>query len=164
MVWGRSLKSAEKFKFLHAKDDWNIKIAQSPKDLAQHSNLIVTTTPAENPLLNAKDILKGTHITAVGSDTSHKQELDSQILADADLVISDSIEQSKSRGEIFKAREAHLINDETVIEMGHAIQQKELQRQSDQQITVVDLTGVAVQDMMIAKAVYLSHKQYQQNN
>jgi len=44
-----------------------------------------------------------------------------------------------------------------VIELGNALQDKSLQRQNDQQITVADLTGVAVQDIMIAKAVYYRH-------
>jgi len=94
----------------------------------------------------------------MGSDTSTKQELDSEILAKADLIISDSIPQSKSRGEIFRATQNNSIHPQKVFELGQAIQNKSMQRQNDNQITVVDLTGVAVQDIMITKAVYNAFK------
>jgi len=120
--------------------------------------LIVTTTPSIVPLLKSSDVQAGTHITAVGSDTNKKQELESKILAKADVVIADSIPQSKSRGEVFRAVQDKVIGQDKVFELGKAIQDKSLHRQNDEQITVADLTGVAVQDMMIAKAVYTSFK------
>jgi len=155
-VWGRNKKNAEKF----VKDlgsEFDIHIAQSPSEVAKHCNVIVTTTPSEAPLLRANDVQKGTHITAVGSDTSDKQELESELLKIADLVIADSIPQSKSRGEIFQAIKDGQISENTIVELGTAIQDSKLQRTSEDQITVVDLTGVAVQDIMITKAVYINY-------
>ena len=99
-------------------------------------------------------IRKGTHITAMGSDTPEKQELDSAILKMADRVVVDSIRQCLLRGEAFHALEAGLIQRERMIELGAAIREPDLQRQSDDEITVVDLTGVAVQDIQISKAVW----------
>ena len=101
-VWGRNKENAAKF-VEELGTDFNINIAESPSEVAQNSNLIVTTTPSEVALLKANDIQKGTHITAVGSDTEHKQELESEILKKASIVIADSIPQSKSRGEIYRA-------------------------------------------------------------
>ncbi|MFT4848386.1 MAG: ornithine cyclodeaminase [Sediminicola sp.] len=155
-VWGRNNMSVEKF-VNEFKTGFDIRIADSLSELAKNCNLIVTTTPSEIPLLKANDIQKGTHITAVGSDTQHKQELESAILKKADIVISDSIPQSKSRGEIFRAVKDGVIMEDTIIELGTAIQDLRLQRKNDDQITVVDLTGVAVQDIMIAKAVYTNY-------
>jgi len=109
---------------------------------------------AKSPLLHAGQIRKGTHITAMGSDTLEKQELDPEILQTADIVVADSIEQCMLRGEIHKALEAGLLNKEDIFELGNVINDKELQRTSADQITVADLTGVAVQDAQIAKAVY----------
>ena len=139
-------------------ENFNVNIVSTPSEVAQNCNLIVTTTPSENTLLKAEDIYPGTHITAVGSDTSDKQELESKILQMADLVIADSIPQSKSRGEIFQAVRANSISGKKVVELGNAIQNQTLCRINDEQISVVDLTGVAVQDIMIAKAVYLNYK------
>ncbi len=155
-VWGRNKKNSENFaKELGA--NFDIQIAETLSQLAENCNLIVTTTPSEIALLKADDIQKGTHITAVGSDTAHKQELESILLKKADIVIADSIPQSKSRGEIYRAITDGEISESTIIELGTAIQNSKLQRTTEEQITVVDLTGVAVQDIMISKAVYNSY-------
>lgn len=155
-IWNRSIKGAQSYE-KELGGEFDIRIAESPSEVAYHCNLIFTTTPSKIPLLSSEDIQPGTHITAVGSDTEEKQELQSEILAKADIVVSDSIAQSKSRGEIFKAEHDRVIKSEKVLELGTAIQNKSLQRVNDDQISVVDLTGVAVQDIMIAKSVYLAY-------
>ncbi len=114
----------------------------------------MTVTPSKSPLLFAADLRPGTHITAVGSDTADKQELDSEILARADLVVADSRSQCRLRGEIHKANEAGRIRVEDCLELGEIISGKAKGRTSDAQITVADLTGVAVQDIAIASAVF----------
>ncbi|MEO9853598.1 MAG: hypothetical protein ABJE80_17910 [Reichenbachiella sp.] len=152
-VWGRTTESMEKFK-VDIETDFDVLLASSPSEVARHANLIVTTTPSETPLLLAEDILPGTHITAVGSDTSEKQELESVLLAKADIVIADSIPQSKSRGEIYRAIKDSKLSLGEINELGQAIQNPALQRTTEEQISVVDLTGVAVQDIMIARAIY----------
>ncbi len=90
----------------------------------------------------------------MGSDTSEKQELDSKILQMADIVVADSISQCRSRGEIYQALKAGVLRESDLVELGNVIARKDLQRKSDEQITVADLTGVAVQDVQISKAVY----------
>ena len=117
-------------------------------------NLVVTATPSKTPLLSAADLRPGTHITAVGSDTPDKQELDSDILAKADLVVADSLAQCRLRGEIHKALEAGRIREDRCVELGAIIAGRDRARTSESQITVVDLTGVAVQDIEIATSVY----------
>lgn len=155
-VWDINKDSSLKYK-AELENDFNIHIAETTTELAHHCNLIVTSTPSQNALIKATDIHEGTHITAVGSDTPEKQELESEILVVADIVVSDSIPQSKSRGEIYRAMKNGSISHEKVIELGVAIQQKQFQRTSEKQITITDLTGVAVQDIMIAQAVYLKY-------
>ena len=112
-VWGRTPENVKQFKS-ELDTDFDIRIANSPSEVAKHCNLIVTTTPSEAILLKAKDILPGTHITAVGSDTSDKQELESEVLQKADIVIADSIPQSKSRGEIYRAVKDGTISEEKI--------------------------------------------------
>jgi ornithine cyclodeaminase len=70
------------------------------------------------------------------------------------MIVADSIEQCLSRGEIFKALQAGLVKKEDLIELGDVIVGDQPGRTSDEQITVADLTGVAVQDIQIAKAVH----------
>lgn len=155
-IWGRHKENANKFKD-ELVDDYDVKISPTPSKLASHCNLIITTTPSSRPLLYKDDILPGTHITAVGSDTADKQELESSLLQKADIIIADSLSQSESRGEIYRAVNDKTIDSDQAIELGTAIQDKTMQRVSDDQISIVDLTGVAVQDIMIATAVYKNH-------
>ena len=117
-------------------------------------NLVVTVTPSKTPLLSAADLRGGIHITAVGSDTPDKQELDPAILAKADVIVADSLSQCRLRGEIHKALEAGRIREDRCVELGAIISGRARGRTSESQITVADLTGVAVQDIKIATAVY----------
>jgi len=125
-----------------------------PEEVASTCNLIVTATPSHRPLLAAGQIRKGTHITAMGSDTAEKQELDPEILRLADRLVVDSLSQGRLRGEMFKALQAGAIAEAKPVELGTAIADPGLHRQSDDEITVADLTGVAVQDIQIAKMVW----------
>ena len=78
----------------------------------------VESDKATLPLIAEELIRPGAHITAMGSDTSAKQELDPKILQKADLVVADSIAQCLERGEISKALMAGLITEGTVVELG----------------------------------------------
>jgi ornithine cyclodeaminase len=123
------------------------------EEVAAAANLIITCTPSTTPLLQAGWIRPGTHITAMGSDTASKQELDPAILARADRVVVDSLSQSELRGEAYRAVSAGAIGRAGLVELGRVIEDPGSRRASDGEITVADLTGVAVQDIQIAKAV-----------
>ncbi|NQV35691.1 MAG: ornithine cyclodeaminase family protein, partial [Phycisphaeraceae bacterium] len=138
---------------------YSIQTVANAEDIAAQCNLIVTVTPATSPLLFADKIRPGTHITAVGSDTPEKTELDPAILQKADIVVADSISQCLLRGEIHHAMKAGMLDKAEIVELGNVIIHPELRRSSEEQITVADLTGVAVQDIQIAKAVYQGLKE-----
>jgi len=154
IVWGRSQNSLAAYRETMAKAGYAVKCTQNAAEIADNCNLIITATPARTPLLQAEQIRRGTHITAMGSDTPEKQELDPGIIQKADIVVADSIEQCVVRGEIHKALAQGVFKREKIVELGNVIADKKLQRTSEDQITVADLTGVAVQDVQIAKAVY----------
>ena len=153
-VWGLNEQELDAYKKEMESLSYNIKTTLNSEEVTASCNFIVTCTPSKTPLIKADQVQKGTHITAMGSDTPEKQELDSAILKKADRIISDSIEQAQSRGECFKAMESGLITKEKLIELGIMISNKEFQRSNDDEITIADLTGVAVQDIQISKAVY----------
>jgi ornithine cyclodeaminase len=136
---------------------FEVKICDSPKYITDSCNLIITTTAATEPILFTDDIQPGTHITAMGSDTPAKQELDSNILGKADCVIADSISQCIERGEISHAIKDGKLTKNNIVELGHVLNGQHPGRTSQDQITVSDLTGVAVQDIQIATAVYESY-------
>jgi len=133
---------------------YRVKTTIDAGEVAEECNFIVTATPSKGALLKAIQIKPGTHITAVGSDTPEKQELDELILAKADMVVADSISQCMSRGEIHHAVSKGVITREKIVELGDIIAGRRAGRVSDEQITVADLTGVAVQDLQISKVVY----------
>ena len=153
LVWGRKSDSLDKFEKDMKNSEFAISTTTNLDEVINDCRLIVTCTPSEMPLINS--VNEGTHITAMGSDTVQKQELDPNILLKADLIISDSRSQSTDRGEIHHALKDGLVMN-SVVELGEVISNKINGRTSDKQITVADLTGVAVQDIQIAKAV-LSH-------
>jgi ornithine cyclodeaminase len=154
IVWGVNQEELDRYKADMTPLGFRIQTTLEPEDIASTCDVIVTATPSYKPLLRVDQIRKGTHITAMGSDTSEKQELDSAILNKADRVIVDSIPQSLLRGEVYKALEAGAIKKDRLVELGTAIANQKFQRQSDEETTVVDLTGVAVQDIQISKAVW----------
>ena len=155
-VWGLSHEEVDAYKRDMEPLGYHVDTTLEPAKLAAGCNLIVCVTPARSPLLHSEDVQAGAHITAVGSDTPGKQELDAQILARADILVADSIEQCKSRGEIYQATRTGVLDSAKPVELGDVISDEKLRRSSDDQLTVADLTGVAVQDVQIAKAVYLT--------
>lgn len=154
LVWGRSGEQVAAYHFDMETRGFRVEGTVEAGDLLRTCDLVVTTTPSAAPLLFARDLRPGTHITAVGSDTPHKQELDAEILRKADVVVADSIAQCLLRGEIHKSIQAGAITPEKALELGDVIGGKSPGRTTDDQITVADLTGVAVQDIAIATAVY----------
>ena len=154
VVWGIDEAELAAFRRDMEAPGLAIRTTLRAEDVAAAANLIVTCTPSTRPLLKAEWIRPGTHITAVGSDTAEKQELDAAILARADRVVVDSLSQSELRGEVYKAVSAGVIRRDRLIELGRVIEDPRLRRASDAEITVADLTGVAVQDIMISQAVW----------
>jgi len=154
IVWGVSEDELALYRRDMESPRLRIRTTLRAEDVAAAANLIVTCTPSTRPILEAGWIRPGTHITAVGSDTAAKQELEAAVLARADRVVVDSLSQSELRGEAFKAVTAGAIGRERLVELGRVIEDKSLRRGSDEEITVADLTGVAVQDIQISQAVW----------
>jgi ornithine cyclodeaminase len=148
IVWGRSQDSLERY-VQHIKDP--SLTVETTKDLCmlqESCNLIVTTTPSSIPLIS--NIQKGTHITAVGADNFGKVEIDPEIFRIADLVVCDSKKQCFAVGDCARALATGNLEPEKVRELGEIIQNPSWGRQSEEEITIADLTGLAVQDIMIA--------------
>lgn len=153
VLWGRRIAAAEACAADLRRSGFTVTVLATPRDVAQASDLIVTTTSSSVPLLNVNDVRPGTHITAMGSDAHHKQELSAQLVARADVVVADSRVQCLSRGEIHHAVATGCLDPKTVIELGEVIAGRTPGRRRPSDITIADLTGVAVQDIAIAEEV-----------
>jgi len=156
VVWGVDDAELDAYRRDMEAPGLRIRTTRRAEDVTAAANLIVTCTPSTRPLLETGWIRPGTHITAVGSDTAEKQELEAGILARADRVVVDSLSQSQLRGEVFRAVSVGVIGRDGLHELGRVIEDPSLRRASDAEITVADLTGVAVQDIQISQAVWES--------
>ena len=146
-LWARALDRARALDV----PGFDIEVAASPVQVAASAQLIVTTTASRGWLLGAADVKPGTHITAVGADGGGKQELEPRLFALAKVRAVDSLSQCSQYGDSSFALEQGLIEMRDLVELGRVIQEPSLRRRSEQDITIADLTGVAVQDMAIAE-------------
>jgi len=154
VVWGIDEDELAAYRRDMERPGLAIRTTLRAEEVAAAANLIVTCTPSTSPLLEASWIRPGTHITAVGSDTAAKQELDPAILGRADRVVVDSLSQSALRGEVYRAVGAGALSRDRLVELGRVVMDGSLGRSSDEEMTVADLTGVAVQDIQISNAVW----------
>ncbi|MGC1878188.1 MAG: deaminase [Rhabdochlamydiaceae bacterium] len=154
LVWGREEKKAHKFCEHPDLKEFHIEIAKDLNQLTSHCNLIVTTTSSTTPLLFSNQISPGTHITAMGADDLGKQELDPHLLARADRVVVDSYSQCALFGDVSHALKERLLDKKQLRELGEVILDPSLRRSSKDQLTIADLTGIAIQDLQIATITY----------
>jgi ornithine cyclodeaminase len=118
----------------------------SPAEVAAAARLLVTATASRAPLLTAADLRPGTHISAVGSDSAGKQELDPEILRRASLILCDSLSQCAKLGELQHA----LSEKPRAIELGaFCAAPRDYDRAG---ITIADFTGLGAEDLYIAEA------------
>ncbi len=153
LAWGRTPEHLAAYRRDMQALGFEVETTTDPAAVAARCRLIVTSTPSSVPLLRAQDIQSGTHINAFGSDTAHKQELDTGILARAERIVVDSIAQCRLRGEAHQALAAGVIDETRLEEIGTLVLGQRPRRTNDTGITVFDSTGLAVQDVQIATAV-----------
>jgi ornithine cyclodeaminase len=127
-----------------------VRATSDPAEAAAGSDIIVTTTPSEKPILMAEWLKSGQHVTAMGSDSEHKNEIDPAML-DRAIYVADSLKQTRRLGELHHAIAAGFAAPEQVFaELGAVIAGTSRGRTSPSDITLADLTGTGVQDTAIA--------------
>ena len=132
-------------------DGYDASAAATPEAVCRAADVIVTATPARQPLVRAEWLRPGQHITALGSDSPGKQELDAGCLARADLLVVDRLTQCAAFGELRHALDDGTLQPNRVhAELGEIVAGLKAGRTSDAQITIADLTGVGFQDTAIA--------------
>ena len=154
-LWARDRVKVDGF--IDSLKDLNIdiNISDSCKDLASSSDIIVTTTPSKKPLLEFDWIEKGTHITAMGSDSEQKNELHPAMIKLCDKYIPDNQAQTTILGELHHAIRENIISpDHKFDDLGSIIIDPSLGRKNKEDITICDLTGTGVQDTAIARYTY----------
>ncbi len=126
-------------------------VASAPAQAVAGVDICITTTPSRTPIVRSSWLRPGVHITAIGSDMPHKQELDADVLARADKVAVDSVAQASRQGELHHALDAGLLGPAGVYaELGEIVAGMKPGRERPDEITVADLTGIGVLDAAVA--------------
>ena len=128
-------------------------VVSDPADLVSRSQLVVTTTPARDPVLRAEWLHPGLHVTAMGSDQAGKNEIEAQALVAADSYVCDRVSQCEVSGELEAALAAGIWEKGTPAELGAVITGTACGRRSADDVTICDLTGTGAQDTAIASFV-----------
>ncbi len=151
-LWGRSPEKAERAVF-EVSQEANISVTPDLQTLCETSDMLITTTGATAPIIKAEWIAAGTHITAIGADAPDKQELETALVAKADGLFADFGPQAIDHGDFSSAIKAGLINPDDIHDLGAVLTKQIPGRTDNTQITIADLTGLAVQDIAMARIV-----------
>lgn len=131
-----------------------IELTNNLETAIQQSDVCVTCTPAKKPFLKEEFIVPGMFIAAVGADNPEKQELEPNILS-RNKVVADVVEQCATIGELHHALDdALMTRDDVHAELGEVIAGLKPGRTSADEIIVFDSTGMALQDVVAAAAVF----------
>ncbi|HWJ87077.1 MAG TPA: ectoine utilization protein EutC [Pelagibacterium sp.] len=151
-IWARDKSKAEALANAVAQDfGLAALVADTAEEAVRGADIVVTTTPATTPLISADWIGPGTHVTTMGSDAEHKNEIDPALVTRAGLYVADSLHQTRRLGELHHAIAKGLVEvDRPFPELGAVIAGSAAGRTSDEQISFADLTGTGVQDTAIA--------------
>ncbi len=151
LVWGRDPAKAEACAAdIAARLGVEARAEADPARLVADSQLVVTTTPAREPVLLAEWLHPGLHVTAMGSDAAGKNEIDPKALAAADLYVCDRVSQCEALGELRSALVAGTWSGTTPPELGQIVAGAAPGRPGPDAVTICDLTGTGAQDTAIA--------------
>lgn len=119
--------------------------------LGGEADVIITITSSFRPILKASQVRPGSHIACMGTDTKGKQEVEAALVASA-TVFADEVEQSATIGECQHAVAAGSLERARITPIGSVLIGKHPGRSSQDEITLFDGTGVALQDLVVASA------------
>lgn len=153
-VWGFKFEEAQAFKKRMARFFKKITAFEKIQDCVRGADILCTTTPSRSPIVFRNWISSGLHINAIGADAKGKQELEAQILKESFLVV-DEKDQAIHGGEINVPIAQGLITQEDIdATLGEIVTQKKRGRENEQEITVFDSTGLAIQDIALGSKAY----------
>ena len=130
-------------------DQCDIRCAHDANRAVSESDVVITATPGAGPLFDNRAVRPGTHLNCVGADTAGKRELPAGLLQRARLVVDDR-EQALQLGELQWARET------PCVELGSLLLGDMPFERAAADITVLDMTGLALQDLTVARLIHES--------
>ena len=149
-IWGRSANKANDLAARLSDLSVAATAVASVDELCDRSDIIVTTTPSTAPVLSAGHLRSGQGVVAVGADSPGKIELDPEILAAAEHIVTDDHEQCLHHGEFGNAVRAGAVVDNRDLSFGECLAAPQDFSRRPHAVSVVDLTGLGAQDLAIA--------------
>ncbi len=153
-VYGRTASHVSDYVERMKKAGLSVAVAEDIPGLLKSCNLVITTTASDSALIMAEDVRPGTHIVAMGTDNPGKQELDANLFPRAAVIMVDDHNQCVHHGDLGHAVRNGLVSDSVDIALGTVLAGEKPGRTSDDDITIVDLTGIAAEDMAVAGLVW----------
>ncbi|NNU63442.1 cyclodeaminase [Ochrobactrum soli] len=152
-IWARDFKKATSAAaVLEQKLGIPVVPVEDARKACAGADIIVTATPSEKPLIEADWLEPGQHLTAMGSDAEHKNEIEPEIFRRPILYVADSLSQTRRLGELHHAIDAGIVAaDAHFPELGQIISEGGSFLRNAEDITFCDLTGTGVQDTAIAR-------------
>lgn len=152
-VWSpRPARAAEFAQQMQAQLGIQVRPCTDVAEALADADIAVTTTPSQRPLIEKRHLRAGLHITAMGADAEHKNEIHPDALAAVTHYVCDKLDQVRVLGELHHAIEAgRVAADEARDELGAVITRRCDGRVSDDDVTLCDLTGTGAQDTAIAE-------------
>jgi alanine dehydrogenase len=154
-AWSRNPDTLSKYK-ADIESEFGIPVitANSKKEAVEQADILITTTRGKGSLVEADWVKPGTHIVAIGTDQQGKQELDPEIFRNAKVVV-DSIAQCIEKGETQHPLNKNIMSkDDIHAEIGEILLGKKPGRENDEEVTIFDSTGMAIQDNTTSTKIY----------
>jgi len=153
-VWGNKPEYAKKFLKETKSFGLNMEIKDMISDCVKEADIVVTTTPVRKPIVKSEWIKIGTHINAIGADAKGKEELEPKLLKRAKIVVDDW-QQASHSGEINVALSRGIITGKDIhATLAEVLLGKKKGRVTQDEITIFDSTGLAIQDIAVANLIY----------
>lgn len=155
-IWARDAAKAEKTAIdLTRALGITVVAMADPQRAIAGADIVVTTTPSETPILKAEWLQPGQHVTAMGSDAEHKNEIEPAAIAKAGLYVADRLTQTRRLGELHHAIKTGAVAPTADFpELGQIVAGEKQGRTATSQITIADLTGTGIQDTAIATLAF----------
>lgn len=155
-AFGRDTERRERFaREMSEKLGVPVEAAASAEEAVREADIVITSTTASKPVLEGRWLRAGMHINAIGANFPEKAELDTEAVNRADVIFTDSREQSKlEAGDLIQAFEGDSSRWKDVKELSDLIAGRVAGRTSREQITLFKSNGIAIEDVVTAGRIY----------
>ncbi len=155
-AYGRDAAKREKFcQEMSGRLGIPVRSCSSASEAVRDADIVSTATTASQPVVSGADLAPGAHINAIGANHAHKRELDDEAVASADIIVVDSVEQSRQEaGDLIIAFHGDEICWTGVKKLSEIVAGKAAGRTSDTEVTLFKSNGIASWDLAVAMKVY----------